>query len=174
MSRRMGVHLVHKPVAQHIFTKLSTDSVQQLLKLHSSMDSQFLRYRTVLGKCCDEGNLILCGKFTEAIFSGTWRAWMIGADAFIEMGHTRCDIYLWAALQTHRVLQEFIDLDFIAHPEVSVVVVEHFIQTRVPMAMHDTLKQEINDLKFQNKSLTEASEKLESKIGRHGSDIQKL
>jgi hypothetical protein len=42
------------------------------------------------------------------------------------------------------------------------------------MAMHDTLKQEVNDLKFKNKSLTEASEKLGSKMGRHGSDIQKL
>jgi hypothetical protein len=55
-----------------------------------------------------------------------------------------------------------------------VVVAEHLIQTRVPMAMHDTLKQEVNDLKFKNKSLTEASEKLGSKMGRHGSDIQKL
>jgi hypothetical protein len=42
------------------------------------------------------------------------------------------------------------------------------------MAMNDTLKQEVNDFKFQNKSLTEASEKLESKMGHHGSYIQKL
>jgi hypothetical protein len=74
--------------------------------------------------------------------------------------HTKSALYLWAALQTHRVLQYYIELDVIAHAELGVVVVEHLIQTRVPMAMHYTLKQEVKDLKFQNKSLTEASEKL--------------
>jgi hypothetical protein len=39
------------------------------------------------------------------------------------------------------------------------------------MAVHDTLKQEV---KYFKKSLIEGSEKLESKMGRHGSDIQKL
>jgi hypothetical protein len=50
---------------------------------------------------------------------------------------------LWTALQTHTVLQGYIELGFIAHPEVSSVVVEHLIQTRVPMAMHETLKTEM-------------------------------
>jgi hypothetical protein len=81
---------------------------------------------------------------------------MIGVGAFSETGHTRCALYLWA------------------HPEVSAVVVEHLIQTRVPMAMNEALKQEVNDLKFQNKSLTEVSEKLESSMGQQGSDTQKL
>jgi hypothetical protein len=56
-------------------------------------------------------------------------------------------MYLWAALQTHRVLQGYIELGFIAHPEVSSVVVEHLIQTRVPMAMHEALKTEMFGLK---------------------------
>jgi hypothetical protein len=88
MIRRMWVHLVHKPVAQQIFHTSLTDSVQQLLKLHRMMDSQVLRYQTVLGTGCDEGNWILSGKFADAVFSGTWRVRMIGADEFSEMGHT--------------------------------------------------------------------------------------
>jgi hypothetical protein len=58
---------------------------------------------------------------------------MIVADVFSEMGHTRCTLYLWSVLQTHRVPQEYIELDFIAHPELSAVVVENLIQTQVPM-----------------------------------------
>jgi hypothetical protein len=139
LIRKMGVYLVHKPDAQRIFRTLLTDYVQQMLKLHRMMDDQFLWHRTVLGSGCGEGNWILSGQFVEAVISGTWRATLIGADEFSETGHTRCALYLWAALQTNRVLQEYIELDFIARPEVSAVaVVEHLIQTRVPMAMHET------------------------------------
>jgi hypothetical protein len=139
MIHRMGANFVHKPVAQRIFHTLLMDSVHQMLKLHRMMDRQFLRYRTVLGTGCDEGNWIISGHFfVEGVFSGTWRARLIGADAFSKTGHTRCALYLRAALQTHRVLQGYIELNFIAHPEVSAVLVEHLIQIWVPMAMHDT------------------------------------
>jgi hypothetical protein len=78
--------------------------------------------------------------FAEAVLPGTWRARRIGSDVFSETGHTRVAMYLWAALQTHRVLQGYIELDFIAQPEMSSVVVEHLIQTSVPMTMHQDLK----------------------------------
>jgi hypothetical protein len=50
-------------------------------------------------------------------------------------------------LHTHRVLQGYIELGFIAHPEVSSVVVQHLIQRRVPMTMHEALKMEMFGLK---------------------------
>jgi hypothetical protein len=68
---------------------------------------------------CDDGNWILASQFAGAVFAGTWRARLSGDDAFKETGHTRCAIYLWAALQTHRILQGYIELGFIAHPQVS-------------------------------------------------------
>jgi hypothetical protein len=117
ISKQMMVHLAHKGTAHRIFLTLLTESVQQLLKVHRMMDCQFLRYRTVLVVACDEGNWILSCQFAEAVFAGTWRARLIGLDAFSESGHVRCAMYLWAALQTHRVLQGYIELNFIAHPE---------------------------------------------------------
>jgi hypothetical protein len=87
----------------------------------------------------DDGNWILASQFAEAAFDGTWRAIFIGVDAFKETGHTRWSMYLWAALQTHRVLQGYIELGFVAHSEVISVAVEHLVQTRVPMAMHEAL-----------------------------------
>jgi hypothetical protein len=101
----MMVHLAHKGTAHRIVLTLLTESVQQLLKLHRMMDCQFLRYRTVLGVACDEGNWILSYQFAEAVFAWTWRARLIGSDAFSESGHMRCAMYTWAEPQTHIVLQ---------------------------------------------------------------------
>jgi hypothetical protein len=90
---------------------------------------------------------------------------LIGADDFSETGHTICAIFLWAALQAHGALQGYIELDFIAHPQVSSMVVEHLIQTRVSMAMHNAVKVEVKYLKAQVKTATATAEKLESKLG---------
>jgi hypothetical protein len=130
------------------------------------MDCQFLRYGTVLGVACNEGNWILSCQFAEAVFDGTWRARLIGSDAFIKSCHVQCAMYMWAALQTHRGLQGYIELNFIAHPEVSYVVVEHLIQTRVPMVMHESLKKDLKSMKVIVKAQTGVVEKLESKMGR--------
>jgi hypothetical protein len=103
-----------------------------------------------------ESNWILSSQFSEAVFAGTWRAILIGSDDFSETGHTRCAMYFWAALQTHRVLQGYIELDFIAHPEVISVVVDHLLQTRVPMAMHEYLKAEMVGVKASVKAARQA------------------
>jgi hypothetical protein len=166
LSKRMSVHIPHNVEARRTFLTLLTDSVQQMLKLHMMMDTQFQRYRGVLGTVCDESNWILSSQFTESVFAGTWRAILIGSDAFSETGNTRCAIYLWAALQNQGVLQGYIEHDFIAHPEVSSVVVEHLIQTRVPMAMHEDLKAEMSGLEAGVKSAINLVEKMESKVGR--------
>jgi hypothetical protein len=143
LSKRMSVHMPHKVEAHRIFLTLLTESVQQMLKLHRMMDAVF----------------------AEAVFAGTWRARLIGSDAFSETGHTRCAMYLWTALQTHRVLQGYIELDFIAHPEVSSVVVEHLIQNSVPMAMHEDLKAEMSGLKASVKAATNLVEKWNPRWG---------
>jgi hypothetical protein len=103
LSKRMSVHMPHKLEALRIFLTLLTDSVQQMLKLHRIMDAQFQRYHGVLGTGCDESNWILSSQFAEDVFAGTWRATV--SDAFSETCHARCVMYLWAVLQTHRVLQ---------------------------------------------------------------------
>jgi hypothetical protein len=82
-------------------------------------------------------------------------------------------MYLWAALKTRRVLQGYIELDFIARPEVRSVVVEHLIQTRVPMTMHQALKDEMAGLKSSVKAATTLVKKLESKISRQTENIKK-
>jgi hypothetical protein len=151
-SKRMSAHMTHKAVAHPIIPTLLMGSIQQILKLHRVMDAQ-------VGVGCDEGNFILRNQFAEAGFAGTRRDRIIGSDAFSEKGHTIVSMYLWAALKTHRVLQGYIELDFIAHPEVSSVVVEHLIKTRVPVTIYQAFKYEMVGINTSVKAKTTKVEK---------------
>jgi hypothetical protein len=103
----------------------------------------------------------MSSQFAEAVFASTRRAQLIGADAFDKTGHTHCAAYLWTALETHRVLQDYIELGFTAHPEVSSVVVDHLIHAHVPMAMHNAAILEVKDLATKVKTASATVNKLE-------------
>jgi hypothetical protein len=83
-------------------------------------------------------------------------------------------MYLWAALQTHIILQGYIEFKCIAYPEVSSVVVEHLIQSRVPMTMYEALKTDMSGFKSSAKVSTTSVEKLESKMAHQAESIIKL
>jgi hypothetical protein len=95
----------------------------------------------VLGPSSDNENWPLCGNFGCAVLTGSYKARLIGVDAFSdEVDHVRVAMFLWSCLQTHRVLQGYIDLEFISHPGIGAVIVEHLSKTRTPMTMHSSLK----------------------------------
>jgi hypothetical protein len=54
------------------------------------------------------------------------------------------------------------------------VVVEHLIQTRVPIAMHESLKKDLESIKASVKAQTGVVDKLESKMGRQNESILQL
>jgi hypothetical protein len=171
----MSVQLRNRPEAHRLFLLMLTESVNQMCKFHQMLDGQFLRYRKVLGPSSDDDNWLLCRNFGSAVLTGGYKARLIGADAFSdEVDHVRVDMFLWECLQTHRVLKCYIDLEFIAHPEIGAVIVEHLIKTRTPMTMHSSMKSENVELGSQNKALTSNYEKLESRLGLHENDIKKL
>jgi hypothetical protein len=65
-------------------------------------------------------------------------------------------------------------LGFIVHPEVSSVVLEHLLETRVPMAMHEALKTETVGLKASVKVSVSTVEKLESRMPRQATDFAEI
>jgi hypothetical protein len=116
-----------------------------------------------------------CVGILDLRLAGAYKDCLIGADAFSGgVDHVCVAMFMWACLQTHRVLQSYIDLEFIAHPEIGVVVVEHLIKTRIPMSMHASLKTESVDLKSQIKVISSNYDRLESRLGRQENDIKKL
>jgi hypothetical protein len=117
----------------------------------------------------------LCGNFGSAVLTGAYKARLIGADAFSdEVDHVRVTMFMWACLQTHRFMQSYIELEFISHPEIRAVAVEHLIKTRTPMSMHVALKAENVELKAHMKTMSSNLDKLESRVRRHENDVKKL
>jgi hypothetical protein len=164
----------NRPEALRLFL-LMLKSVNQMFKFHQILDGQLLRYHEVLGPCSDDDNWLLRGNFWSAVLTGAYKPRLIWADAFSDkVDHVRVAFFLWACLQTHRVLQGYIDLEFIAHPEIGAVIFEHLIKTRTPMIMQSSLKSEILELRSQIKVLTSNYEKLESRLGHHENDIKNL
>jgi hypothetical protein len=174
-TTKMSVQLRSRPEAHRLFLLMITDSVNQMFKFHQMLDGQFLRYREVLGPYSDDDSWLLCGNFGPAVLTGAYKAPLIGADAFSdEVDHVRVAMFMWACLQTHKVIQSYIELEFISHPEIEAVVLEHLIKTRTPMSMHAAPKAENVELKAHMKTLSSNLDKLESRVGRQENDVKKL
>jgi hypothetical protein len=160
-TSKMSVQLQNRPEAHRLFLLMLTESVNQIRKFDQMLDGQFLRYHEVLCPSSDDDNWLLCGNFGSAVLTGAYKARLIGSDAFSdEVVHVCVSMFLWACLQRHRVLQDYIDLEFIDHPEIGAVIVEHLIKTRTPTNMHSSLKSENVELRSQIKALTINYEKL--------------
>jgi hypothetical protein len=173
-TSKNSVQLGNRPETHRLCLLMLKESVNQVFKFHQMLDGQFLRYREVLGPSSDDDKWLLCGNFGSAVLTGAYKARLIGADAFSdEVDHMRVAMFLWACLQTHHVLQCYIDLEFISHPEIGAVIVEPLIKTRTPMNMHSSLKSENVDLRSQI-TVTSNYERLESHMGCHENDIKKL
>jgi hypothetical protein len=116
-TSKLSVQLRHHPEAHLLLLLMLTDSMDQMFKFRQMLDRQLLRYRKVLGPSSDDDNWLLCGYFGSVVLTGDYEARLIGEDAFYEeVDHVRVDMFLWACLQTHHVLQSYIDLEFIANP----------------------------------------------------------
>jgi hypothetical protein len=174
-TTKTSVQLGLRPEAHRLFLLMLTDSVNQMFKFHQMLDGQFLRYREVLGPSSDDENWLLCGSVGLEVLVGDYKARMIGADAFSdEVDHFRVAMFMWACLQTHRVMQSYIELEFISHPEIGAVVVEHLIKNRTPMSMHTALKTENAELKAHMKTISSNLDKLESRVGCQENDVKKM
>jgi hypothetical protein len=66
-----------------------------------------------------------------------------------------------------------VDMNFVNHPEISAVIVEHLIKTRVPFEQHKNLKHEVGMCLSTVKAFTRSMDKIESCIGRAELDIKK-
>jgi hypothetical protein len=119
--------------------------VDQTNALHRVLDKQNTRYRKIFGAPHVMGHWMLIYLFAEAVFSGAFKARFVVADSFSEKIDLSIRIALFhcAALHCHRLMLAYVDRNFVNHPEISAVIVEHLIKTRVPMEHHCKLKYEV-------------------------------
>jgi hypothetical protein len=166
---------MHRPEPYRLFSAMLTQSVDKTNALHRMLDKQHTRYRDIHRAQQSEGNWTLICFFAEAAFSRAWKARLVGAEAFSETAdlNTRGDLFLWDALQCHRVMSDYVDMNFVNHPEISAVIVEHLIKIRVPLEHHQKLKDEVDMCPSTVKVFTSSMDKMESRMGRAELDIKK-
>jgi hypothetical protein len=68
----------------------------------------------------------------KRIFEDLRRVRATAANATSEINpSTKCATYLWALIQSHRVLKDYIDARFRNHPSIAPVIILHVFKTRV-------------------------------------------
>jgi hypothetical protein len=70
-------------------------------------------------------------------------------------------------------MSDYVDMNFGNHPEISAVIVEHLIKTRVPLEHHHKLKNEVGMCRSTVKAFTSSMDKMESRMGQAELDIKK-
>jgi hypothetical protein len=70
-------------------------------------------------------------------------------------------------------MSDYVDMNFVNHPEISAVIVGQLIETRVPLEQHQKLKDEVDMCCSTMKLFTSSWDKMESRMGREELDIKK-
>jgi len=74
----------------------------------------------------------------KKVFEELRRVRASAANATTETNPTaRCATYLWALIQSHRVMKEFIDMRFRNHSSIAPVITLHIFKTRVTRVAHN-------------------------------------
>ena len=76
----------------------------------------------------------------------------------------RVGLYLWASLQAHRVMKEYLNAEFKNHPEVSPSVTYFLFEHRAPTAWVKTLQQDHQALRKKHEELQKEYKQLRSEI----------
>jgi hypothetical protein len=92
--------------------------IDQINALDRVVDKQNTRYREIFGVQQAVGFWTSICLFAKAAFLGAWKAHLVGAEAFSKKTdmHTYRALFLWAALQCHHVMSEYVDMNFVNHP----------------------------------------------------------
>jgi len=74
----------------------------------------------------------------KRIFEDLRRVRASAANATSEINpSTKCATYLWALIQSHRVMKDYIDARFRNHPSIAPVIILHVFKTRVTRVSHN-------------------------------------
>jgi hypothetical protein len=69
----------------------------------------------------------------KKVFEELRRVWASAANATSDIDATsRCATYMWALIQSHHVMKDYLDMRFCNHPSIAPVIILHVFKTRVP------------------------------------------
>ncbi len=75
----------------------------------------------------------------KKVFEELRRARATAANAMSEVNaSSKCATFMWALVQSHRIMKDFLDLRFRNHPSIAPVIILHIFKTRVTRVSYST------------------------------------
>jgi hypothetical protein len=162
INTAMSRDLLNHPLAMMLFgSMLSTASLQW----HQFAMFVSERYNTSLYQIEDPKEAWL---FTSEIIKGVYtelhKIRVMAADRTSSVhNHKDAARSLWVALQTQRLMGEFIALKFVGHPKLSPYSINHLFRHRVPLKMVETLTTKVTKIENDVRSVVALQGKMKSK-----------
>ena len=78
--------------------------------------------------------------------------------------HSKCATYLWATLQAHHVMKNFVTSNFRGHPSIGPIINLHLFQYRIPTLVHDKALTRISELEKQITAMKKNHNFLSTKV----------
>jgi len=136
-----GLDLTHHPHARLLAMEMHELSQNFVMEMGSWMDSFFHELVTT-SEASEEEAWDVVGACIKKVFEVIRVPRAQAANATMEKdAKSQCASYLWALVQSHKVMREFIDARFRNHGAIAPVIVLHIFKTRVTrVAMASSIK----------------------------------
>jgi hypothetical protein len=162
ISAAMGRDLVNHPLAMMLFGSLVTSGSLQWHQFAMFISE---RYQTSLHQIEDPKEAwLFTAEIIKGVFTELHKIRVIAADR-TSATHNVKDAArsLWVALQTQRLMKEFITLKFVGHPKLSPCSINHLFRHRVPLKMVETVAAKVAKVENEVRSLTAHQNKMKNK-----------
>jgi hypothetical protein len=162
INAAMGRDLVNHPLAMMLF-----GSLVMLASLQWHQFAMFISERcmTSLHQIEDPKEAwLFTAEIVKGVFSELHKIRVMAADR-TSATHNPKDASrsLWVALQTQRLMGEFIALKFVGHPKLSPCSINHLFWHRVPLKMVETVLSKVTKIENDVRSITALQGKMKAK-----------
>ena len=162
ISTAMGRDLVAHPLAMMLFASLCQTGSLQWHHLAMFITEH---YTTSLHQIGDPTEAwLFTAEIVHGVFMELYKIRVMAADRTSAVhGHKDAARSVWVALQTQRLMSEFIALKFVGHPKLSPYSINHLFRHRVPMKMVETITTKVTKVENDLRSVTALQQKMKAK-----------
>jgi len=134
-------------------------------RMATSMDSFNIELKSVPGASVAESWSLVC-KCVRGFVKDCYDL-RFGAKMAMVLSDKseRCARYVWAAVQTHGVMQEYIRLNFREHPTMAAKINLHVYHQRLLLTVVEKLKTRVQNLEKANTALSRSLDTLQGRLG---------
>jgi hypothetical protein len=162
ISTAMSRDLANYPLAMMLFGSLITTGSLQWHQFAMFISE---RYMTSLHQIDDPKEAwLFTAEIVKGVYTELHKIRVMAADrTSATHNHKDAARSLWVALQTQRLMAEFISLKFVGHPKLSPYSINHLFRHRVPLKLVETVASKVAKVENDVRSITVLQNKMKAK-----------